>query len=219
MIIVTTSSGRHWQSNTETVLAPVLRRQRGGTWGCAGGIACSLGAGRGTVWPLSLDGCWTSASAGGCSFLQGAGLCGVPLARQPRCPGSGRYVPLVLWPCWVVVLSPAGAPANYGFFYIFLGLFFCFFGSKLTPAGALEKVRLCTGGCCPASPSHRAQSRSGEGTVGRSQTSAPLQSQIPSLELAIWGIEPRATPSSHPAGHQRRAPGGAAENGHSSMPL
>lgn len=141
---------------------------------------------------------------------------------QARCPGTRWHVPLVPQLCQAVVLSPVGAPTNYGFFFIFLGLFFCFFGSKLTSPGTLEKARLCTGGCCPASPSAQGSEQrfcSGKGTVGRSQTSTPQPSQVPSLEPAIWGTGPHTTPLSYPMGHRRGALGRAAEKGHSSMPL
>lgn len=53
---------------------------------------------------------------------------------QPRCRGTGQHVPLVLPLPQVVVLSPAGALANYGFFFIFLGSFFCFFWQQTYPS-------------------------------------------------------------------------------------
>lgn len=122
---------------------------------------------------------------------------------QPRCRGTGQRVPLVPPLCRVVVLSPVGALANYGFFFNFLGLFFCFFGSKLTPPGALEKARLCPGGCRPASPAAQGSEQrccSGDGTVGRSQIFASFPSQIPTLELEIWGIRPCVAPPATPRG-------------------
>lgn len=152
MIIVTTSSGRHWQSNTETVLAPVLRRQQGGTRGCAGGIACSLGAGRGTVWPLSLDGCWTSASAGGCSFLQGAGLCGVPLAHPAPVPRERA----VCAPGAAAVLGCGAQPCRstcklWLFLYIFRFIFLLFW-QQTYPSRCPGESKTVHGGLLPCQP-------------------------------------------------------------------
>lgn len=139
-------------------------------------------------------GLWPGPGAAVSSRMQDSGT---PQAHPAPVPWD--CVPLVRWPCRVVVLSPMGAPKIMAFS---LFLLFC---SKLTPPGALEKARLCTGGCCPASPSAQGSEQrccSGEGTVGRSQTSVPLPSQIPLLEPAIWGTGPHATLLSHPMGHR-----------------
>lgn len=139
------------------------------------------------------------------AFGQGQGLLFPPGCRilgplrltQPRCPGT-----VCPW-CGGHAGLWCSAPWEHPKLWLFL--FFLLFCSKLTPPGALEKARLCTGGCCPASPSAQGSEQrccSGEGTVGRSQTSVPLPSQIPLLEPAIWGTGPHATLLSHPMGHR-----------------
>lgn len=179
------------------------------------------GRGR-AVLPLSLDGCWASAAPGAAPSSRVRGSAGPLWLTQPWCPGTGQRVPLVPWLCWVVVLSTVGAPANYGFFLYFFRGFFCFFGSKLNTPGALEKAKLCTGGCLSASPSAQGSEQSccsRGGTVGRSQSSAPPAQPNPLTGASNLGYRTPRCPPGLLTGHWCGAPAGAAENGHSSMPL
>lgn len=137
MIIVTTSSGRHWQSRTELVSAPVLRTPPAPGSRVVSGLRWRrrlLRVGDGGLAPLPG---WMlgSGRCRGCSLLLkclGAGWEGAAPCPPPASPA------LMSWGlCWgsascpgAAVLSPMGAPANYGFFFftLFVRLFvFCFF--------------------------------------------------------------------------------------------
>lgn len=202
MIMVTTSSGRHWQSNTETVPAP---------FSTGGRTLLGLHQ-QHHPFPRDATGAWT-----GPSPWMDAGLWPVPGATlSSRMRGSGtpqaHPAPWDWAACAPGAMAmpgfgaqPHGSTQNYGFFFILFLFFFAFLAANLPLLGALEKARLCTGGCCPASPSTQGSEQrccSGEGTVGRSQTSVPLPSQIPLLESAVWGTGPCATFLSHPMGHR-----------------
>lgn len=154
------------------------------------------GGGR-AVLPLSLDGCWASAAPGAAPSSRVRGSAGPLWLTQPWCPGTGQRVPLVPWLCWVVVLSTVGAPANYGFFFIFLGFFFAFLAANLTLQVPWRKQNCAQGAASLPAPPHRGQSRAaapGEGPWAGARALPPLPNQIPSLEPAIWGTGPHAAP-------------------------
>lgn len=152
----------------------------------------------GAVLPLSLDGCWASAAPGSAPSSRLRGSAGALWLTQPRCPGTGQHVPLVPWLCWVVVLSTAGAPTNYGFFFIFLGVFFAFLAANLPLQVPWRKQDCAQGAASLPAPPHRGQSRAaapGEGPWAGARPLPPLPSQIPSLEPAIWGTRPHTAPA------------------------
>lgn len=194
MIIVTTSSGRHWQSNTNSIGPRSLPAAGQYPRLCWWHHLLAWGRRGHSLGPLPG---WVLGFGQRQGLFQGVGLCGAPPARPVRVPWDQ-----VAWALSAVAVLGCGAQFRRStrklwLYLYFFRVFFCFFGSKLTPPGALEKARLCTGGCCPASPSTRGSEQrccSGEGTVGRRWTSAPLPSQIPLLELEIWGIGPCAAP-------------------------
>lgn len=202
MIMVTTSSGRHWQSNTETVPAPL-------STGADTGGRTVLGqrpfprarTGHGPAplpgWMLGFGHCQGLLFPPGFRVLEPSHPAPVPWNWAVCAPGATARPG-----CGA---QPHGSTQNYGFFFFIYIFFFLLFWQKLTPPGALEKARLCTGACCPASPCAQGSEQrgcSGEGTVGRRQILVPLFSQIPLLESAIWGAGPRATLLSHPMGHR-----------------
>lgn len=88
MIIVTTSSGRHWQSNTETVVPPLLSPAAGGSGGCAGASPAPSGRGDGLAplpgWILGFGQCQ------GLLFPPGWGaLWGPSVSPSPGAVGLG----------------------------------------------------------------------------------------------------------------------------------
>lgn len=147
IIIIMTSSRRHWQSNTEAVSGPVLTGSRVAPGAVLAASQAALGEQEGTVGSLSLDGCWALTSAGGCSSLQGGG----PVSPSSS-PGPGALGPCGMCPGATGRVVVVPSPCGLWLFLFVLGSFFAFAGSKPTPPSALEKARLCPGGCCPASP-------------------------------------------------------------------
>lgn len=174
MIIVTTSSGRHWQSNTETVSAPVLRQQWGGTRGCAGGIACSLGAGRGGRFGPSP---WMDARLqpvlGAALSSRVQGFVGPPWLAQPGCPGTGWHVPLVAVP-------GCGAQPHRSthklwlFLYFFRVFFFAFLAANLPLQVPWRKQDCAQRAAALPAPPHRGQSRGAAPGKGARAGARPL---------------------------------------------
>lgn len=170
MIIVTTSSGRHWQSRTELVSAPVLRAPPAPGSRVVSGLRWRrrlLRVGDGGLAPLPG---WMlgSGRCRGCSLLlkclgagwEGAAPCPPPRLPQPRCPGgcAGALPPALVLQCsapWEHLQIMAFSFLLCLFVCLFFAFFF--FGSKLPPPDALEKARPCTRGCCPTGHQCRAQ--------------------------------------------------------------
>lgn len=191
MIIVTTSSGRRRQSNTQTVSAP-FSPAVGGTRG-----RLPRGGQGGTVRPLSLEGCWASASAGGCSVLRGGSSVGPLWLSRPRCPVTGLCVPLVLRPCRVEVLSPTGAPTNYGFFLYFFRFIFLLFWQQTYPSRCPGESKTAHRGLPPCQPLHAGVR--GEGPWAGARPLTPAQPNRPA-EAGNLGYRPPRCPPSHPTG-------------------
>lgn len=189
MIMVTTSSRRHWQSNTDTVPAPFptgartvlgLRQRhrplpRDSTGhGLAPLPARALGFGQcqGLLFPP------------GCRFWEPSG------PPSPSTLGLGSTCPWCRGHAGFVVLSPMGAPKTMAFSFFF---FFAFFGSKFTPPGALEKARLCTGGAALPAPLHRGQSRGaalGKGLWAGARPRSPSPVKSPRWSQQFGVLDP-----------------------------
>lgn len=167
MIIVTTSSGRHWQSRTELVSAPVLRapptlgsrvvpglRQRQQLLRAGdGGLVLLPG------WLLGSSRCR------GCSLLlkclgaewEGAAPWASPSFPSPDVLGAVLGLCLLPWCCSAQPHRSTCKLWLFLFYFVCLFFAFFFFGSKLPPPDALEKARQCAGGCCPTGHQCRAQ--------------------------------------------------------------
>lgn len=211
MIMVTTSSGRHWQSNTETVLAPF---PPGGerSWGCASGIAHSLGMGRGMDWPLSPDGCWPLARARGCCFLQDAGFWDPSGSPSPGALGLCAPGAVAMPGCGA---QPHGSTQNYGFFSFFAFLqqtypSRCSGESKTVHRGLLPCQPLCTG--------VRAEVLLWGRDCGQEPDLGPPAQSNPLAGASNLGYWTPCHPPEPSHGASVGVPGGGAENGHSSMP-
>lgn len=190
MIMVTTSSRRHWQSNTDTVPAPfsagartvlgLRQRHRPLPRDTTGHGLAPLPA-----WMLGFGQCQ------GLLFPPGCRVLGPHRLTQPQHLGLGTMGPWCRGHAGLWCSAPWEHPKLWLFLYF--DFFFCFFGSKLTPPGALEKARLCRGACCPASSSAQGSEQrccSGEGTVGRSQTSVPLPVKSPCWSQQFGVLDP-----------------------------
>lgn len=103
--------------------------------------------------PCMDSGLWPVPGAAVSSRMQRSGS---PRLTRPRCPGTGQPVPLVWWPCRVVVLSPMGAPKimafSFSFFYGFFA-FFLFLAANL-PLQVLWRKQGCAQGVLPWQPLH-----------------------------------------------------------------
>lgn len=216
MVMVTTSSGRHWQSNTETVPAPF---SPGGerSWGCASGIARSLGTGRGMDWPLSLDGCWALARARGCCFLQDAGFWDPSSSPSPSALGLGSVCPWCdghagLW---------CSAPWEHPKLWLFL-FFFLLFWQQTYPSRCSGESKTVHRGllpCWPLRTGVRAEVLLWGRDCGREPDLGPPAQSNPLAGASNLGYWTPCHPPEPSHGASVGVPGGGAENGHSSMPL
>lgn len=151
-------------------------------------------------------------------FPPGCRVLGPLKLTQPQCPGTGQHVPLVRWPCRVVVLSPMGAPKIMAFSFFFFLLFWqqtypsrCSGESKTVHRGLLP--------CRPLRTGVRAEVLLWGRDCGQEPDLGPSAQSNPLAGASNLGYWTPCHPPEPSHGASVGVPGGGAENGHSSMPL
>lgn len=136
-------------------------------------------------------------SPGGCSFLQGVGLCGAPLAYPAPVPWDRAACALGAVAVLGCSAQHCGSTRKLWLFLYFFRVFFAFLAANLPLQVPWRKQNCAQGAASLPAPPHRGQSRAaapGEGPWAGARPLPPLPNQIPSLEPAIWGTGPHAAP-------------------------
>lgn len=104
--------------------------------------------GRGTGWPLSLDGCWALASARDCCFLQDAGFWDPSGSPSPGALGLGSVCP---W-CGGRAGLWCSAPWEHPKLWLFLFFFFLLFWQQTYPSRCSGESKTVHRGLLPCQP-------------------------------------------------------------------
>lgn len=221
MIIVTTSSGRHWQSNTNSISprSPLAAGRYPGL--CRWHRLLAQGRRGHSLGPLPG---WVLGFGQRQGLLQGAGLCGAPLACQVRVPWDQAA-----WALGAVAVLGCGAQLRGStrklwLYLYFFRFFFLLFWQQTYPSRCPGESKTVHRGLLPCQPLRtgvRAEVLLRGRDHGKELDLCPPTQPNPLAGAGNLGYQTLRCPPapSHPMGHRCRGLDIAAENGHSSMPL